>query len=166
MTDQAYDQKNKADFDEYTSALKNALKEIEINKSLKPSVAQLERMTGIHRNTISNREWPKEKLREIKEKREKAEKLLKEQGSLKIEPLDKKLTQVQNEVIYWFREYQEMQVFFESTNQQLKNAKKSRDYYETLYKTEKKSLLRAEQEIERLKDLLEQNGISPDQFKH
>lgn len=166
MTDQAYDQKNKADFDAYTLALKNALKEIEINKSLKPSVAQLERMTGIHRNTISNREWPKEKLREIKEKREKAEKLLKERGSLKIEPLDKKLTQVQNEVIYWFREYQEMQVFFESTNQQLKNAKKSRDYYEMLYKTEKKSLLKAEQEIERLKDLLEQNGISVDQFKH
>lgn len=62
--------------------------------------------------------------------------------------------------------YQEMKVFFENTKQQLKKAKESRDYYEKLYKSGQKSFITAEQEIERLKDLLEQNGISPDQFKN
>lgn len=52
------------------------------------------------------------------------------------------------------------------TKQQLKKAKESRDYYEKLYKSGQKSFITAEQEIERLKDLLEQNGISPDQFKN
>ncbi|WP_180121516.1 hypothetical protein [Acinetobacter sp. YH12086] len=165
MNHQAYDQKNKADFNDYTSTLEKALKEIENNKNLKASVAQLERMTGIHRNTISNREWPVKKLKEIKKEREK-EKLREEQSCLQTEPLDKKLTQVQNEVIYWFSMYQEMKVFFENTKQQLKKAKESRDYYEKLYKSGQKSFITAEQEIERLKDLLEQNGISPDQFKN
>lgn len=79
MNHQAYDQKNKADFNDYTSTLEKALKEIENNKNLKASVAQLERMTGIHRNTISNREWPVKKLKEIKKEREK-EKLREEQS--------------------------------------------------------------------------------------
>lgn len=165
MINQAYDQKNRIDYDMYTATIKTALNTIKQDKDLKASIAQISKMTGIHRNTISSREWVRNALKKIKEDRITEDQLHDKQMRVRKESLEEKLTHAQNEVIYWFGMYQETKNFFENTNQQLKNIKTSRDYYESLYKTSQKSLLAAEQEIERLKNLLEQRGIHLDHLK-
>lgn len=62
MSNRDYGQKNSSSFEAVTSILNNALIDIENDKKLKPTTAQLSKMTGIHRNTISNRVWPVQKL--------------------------------------------------------------------------------------------------------
>lgn len=69
MNNQAYDQKNSEDYETNTLSINKALLEIEQDPKLKATIAQLSKMTGIHRNTITNRDWPIQKLREIKDKR-------------------------------------------------------------------------------------------------
>ena len=66
MSNEAYDQKNNDDYEAITSALNIALIDLQNNKKLKPTIAQLSKMTGIHRNTITNRGWPVQKLNQIK----------------------------------------------------------------------------------------------------
>lgn len=170
MSNQAYDHKNSEDYEANTLILNNALQEIEGNKKLKPTVAQLSKMTGIHRNTITNRVEPVQKLKQIKEARKAEKELLKEQASQNTSDskasLKEKLGQTQIEVIYWFNEYQDMKRFFEHSNTRFEQMKESRDHYKMLYETTRKSLLDAKQEIERLKELLELQDIRSDQLKH
>ena len=59
-----------------------------------------------------------------------------------------------------------MKRFFQHSDKRFQKMRKSRDYYKTLYETDQKSLFDAEPEIERLKELLEQRGISSDQLRH
>jgi len=59
-----------------------------------------------------------------------------------------------------------MKRFFEHSDKRFQKMRESRDPYKTLYETDQKSLFDANQEIERLKKLLEQRGISSDQLRH
>lgn len=59
-----------------------------------------------------------------------------------------------------------MKRFFQHSDKRFQKMRKSRDYYKTLYETDQKSLFDANQEIERLKKLLEQRDISSDQLRH
>src|SRR5699024_8388523 len=134
-----------------TFTLNNALLEIEGNKNLKATVAQLSKMTGIHRNTITNRSWPVQKLKQIKEKRKVEEKSREEKANQNTSDpknaLEDKLNQTRNEVIYWFNEYQDMKRFFEHSNTRFEKMRESRDHYKMLYETDRNSLFNAEQEI-------------------
>lgn len=159
MSDHAFDQKNQDDFVEYSQVLNEALLEIQNNKNLKATVAQLSKMTGVHRNTIANRIWPVQKLKQIKEARKLAD--LKREDQERRSSVDKKallesqLSQARKEVIYWFNEFKDMERSFEHSDKRLHQMREARDHYKNLYETGRKSLLAAEQEIERLKDLLE-----------
>lgn len=155
MSERAFDQKNQDDFTEYTKVLNDALLEIQKNKDLKATVAQLSAMTGVHRNTITNRGWPVEKLKAIKEARKVAEEKIEEEDVDKRALLESQLTQARKEVVYWFSQYQDMKSFFEHSDKRFRQMRESRDHYKSLYEEDKKSLLAAEQEIDRLKDLLE-----------
>lgn len=159
MRGQAYDQKNQDDFIEYSQALNEALLEIQNNKNLKATVAQLSKMTGVHRNTIANRVWPVQKLKEIKEARKLADQKREDQERRsavdKKALLESQLSQTRKEVVYWFNEFQDMKRFYEHSDKRLHQMREARDHYKNLYETGRKSFLAAEQEIERLKDLLE-----------
>lgn len=80
MSNEAYDQKNNDDYEAITSALNIALIDLQNNKKLKPTIAQLSKMTGIHRNTITNRGWPVQKLNQLKDIRKAEEKSRKEKS--------------------------------------------------------------------------------------
>lgn len=170
MSNQTYDQRNKEDFETNTLALNNALLEIKSNKKLKATIAQLSKMTGIHRNTITNRAWPIQTLNQIKKDRKNEENLEKEKDNQNTKDtkklLEEKLTQTQNEVIYWFNEYNDMKRYFEHSSKRFEKMRESRDYYKMLSETDRKSLFNAEQEIERLKELLELKSGSSDQLRH
>lgn len=170
MSMQAYDQKNAEDYDSNTEALASALYKIECSNDLNATIAQLSKMTGIHRNTISNRVWPVQKLKEIKEARKEKNKIVKQHQQLnnkdKTKELEEKLSQARIEIIHWFNEYQDMKLYFEHSDKRLQQMRESRDFYKQQYDTEKKALLAAEKEVERLKKIVELNIISSTKIKH
>ncbi|MGQ1158155.1 hypothetical protein ACT436_16305 [Acinetobacter baumannii] len=123
-------------------------------------------MTGIHRNTITNRDWPIQKLKEIKDKRKLKDEESKNHMVVNEISLGEKLVLTQNEVIYWFNQYQDIKLSFENTNNQLKKLKESNNYYREMYEKHKKQVVLAELEINRLKELLDTKGINPELLKH
>lgn len=166
MNNQAYDQKNSEDYEMNTLSINKALLEIEQDPKLKATIAQLSKMTGIHRNTITNRDWPIQKLKEIKDKRKLKDEESKNHMVVNEISLGEKLVLTQNEVIYWFNQYQDIKLSFENTNNQLKKLKESNDYYREMYEKHKKQVVLAELEINRLKELLDTKGINPELLKH
>ena len=170
MSNEAYDQKNRDDYDANTLLLEKALSDIKGNKRLKVTVAQLSEMTGIHRNTISNRVWPGQKLKQIREARKTKEKSLEEQVHLSTNDvknaLEAKLSRTQNEVIYWFNEYQDIKRIAEHSDKRLQKMRESRDYYKTLSDTDKRSLSEAEQEIKKLRKMLALEDARSKQLMH
>ncbi|ENU31753.1 MULTISPECIES: hypothetical protein [Acinetobacter] len=166
MNNQAYDQKNSENYEMNTLSINKALLEIEQDPKLKATIAQLSKMTGIHRNTITNRDWPIQKLKEIKEKRKLKDEESKNHMVVNEISLGEKLVLTQNEVIYWFNQYQDIKLSFENTNNQLKKLKESNNYYREMYEKHKKQVVLAELEINRLKELLDTKGINPELLKH
>lgn len=166
MNNQAYDQKNSEDYETNTLSINKALLEIEQDPKLKATIAQLSKMTGIHRNTITNRDWPIQKLKEIKDKRKLKDEDSKNHMVVNEISLGEKLVLTQNEVIYWFNQYQDIKLSFENTNNQLKKLKESNNYYREMYEKHKKQVVLAELEINRLKELLDTKGINPELLKH
>ena len=166
MNNQAYDQKNSENYEMNTLSINKALLEIEQDPKLKATIAQLSKMTGIHRNTITNRDWPIQKLKEIKEKRKLKDEESKNHMVVNEISLGEKLVLTQNEVIYWFNQYQDIKLSFEHTNNQLKKLKESNNYYREMYEKHKKQVVLAELEINRLKELLDTKGINPELLKH
>lgn len=149
MNNQAYDQKNSEDYEMNTLSINKALLEIEQDPKLKATIAQLSKMTGIHRNTITNRDWPIQKLKEIKNKRKLKDEESKNHMVVNEISLGEKLVLTQNEVIYWFNQYQDIKLSFENTNNQLKKLKESNNYYREMYEKHKKQVVLAELEINR-----------------
>ena len=166
----AYDQKNSDDYDANTLLLEKALSDIKGNKRLKATVAQLSEMTGIHRNTISNRVWPVQELKQIRDSRKTEEKSRKEQVRLSTKDvknaLEAKLSRAQSEVIYWFNEYQDIKRVAEHSDKRLQKMRESRDYYKTLSDTDKRSLSEAEQEIKKLRKMLALEDARSKQLMH
>lgn len=159
MTDQAYDQRNKEDFERYSESLAEALLQIQNDTKLKPTIAQLSKMTGIHRNTISSRVWPAQKLYAIKEaraeaankKKEKERRNAVDQQSL----LAEQLNQARKEIIYWFNEAEDFRRFYEHSDKKFRQMRDARDLYKEKYEDNTKLLLSANEEIARLQDLLD-----------
>ena len=170
MSNEGYSQKNSDSFEAVTSALNNALIDIENDKKLKPTTAQLSKMTGIHRNTISNRVWPVQKLNQIKDTRKAEEKLHKEKTRANTtdvkNTIEAKLSRAQNEAIYWFNEYQDIKRVAQHSDTRLQNMRESRDYYKTLSDTDKSLLLEATQEIKKLRKMLASEDARSNQLMH
>lgn len=102
---QAFDTKNQEDFDRNTETLTNGLMQIAGSVKLKPTVAELSRISGIHRNTIRQRIWPGQRLLAIKESRaveELRKKLAKEKKADPLTVLTDKLQASRLEVLHWF----------------------------------------------------------------
>lgn len=159
MTEQSYDQKNSEDYEVNTAELNDALDKIESNKKLKATITELSKMTGIHRNTISNRIWPVKRLKKIKEARNKFEQehqQLKSQNHNDVQnQLETKFESAKKEIVYWFNEFQDMKRFYEHSDKRFQKMRESRDHYKELYERERKLLLATQQEAEQLRDLLE-----------
>lgn len=128
MTTAPYDKKNAEDAEANTRLLSEALKKIERDPSLPASISTLSKMVGMHRNSISRRVWPAEKLQAIKEKREQQEKeqALEKKSSLSTEQL---LEQSRLEVIYWFNELLEARASIASLTKTIGETESSRKFY-------------------------------------
>ncbi|EMP4392855.1 TPA: hypothetical protein ACGUPI_000360 [Vibrio vulnificus] len=147
-----YDEANQQEFDENTKVINAALYKIESNPELKPTIAQLVKLTGLHRNTISNRGWPSSKLNAIKDDR--YEQKLKLKENVKDQDLSVQLDQTLGELLYWHHLASEKEEEISSLRRQLSLKSESMEFY----KCETNSLRLKNQELasenNRLRDLL------------
>lgn len=154
---EAYDKKNKQDYENNSEAINKALMEIRKNKELKPTIAQLSKLTGIHRNTISNRIEPVQALHQIKIQREEQARKLKEKKVAKEDPLshlEDELKITRRETIYWFNKFLSMEKDFNQKEKQYTSMKSSRDHYLELYETEKEKNRSLENRLEQITQVM------------
>lgn len=153
----AFDQKNKEDFDQYTELLAQALLDIGANDSLKATVAELSRITGMHRNTIRQRVWPLERLEIIKENR-RIEVLRKKVSNKKpVDPmvvLTEKLESARIEVLHWFAEAKVAHDIAQTNENKYQGMVSSRDTYKSLLADANKRLLESQRDIDKLKQVI------------
>lgn len=152
MSTQAFTKKNSEDFEANTRVIEKALQEIEQNKKLKPTIAQLAKMTGIHRNTLSNRVSPIQRLKQIKQTREIERKTKEnENNSSQINPinlLEEKISNLQIEAIYWFNQYQDLKLSTDNLKKQYKQLKGSQQYYKNLWESKDDTLTAEDKEVQ------------------
>lgn len=151
----AYDKKNEDDFEQNTNLLFDSIDNIERNKNLKPTISELSKLTGLHRNTIRDREWPIERLKEIKDKRKTSIKkdVVSKQSQLRI--VVDKLDKAQKELVYWYRLSQEKESAYQQLDINYERMTDSKNMYEGLLEAERKNTLELEKQISLLKQLIE-----------
>ena len=151
MSNNAFERRNNEDFEANTLAIEIALREIEQNKKLKPTISQLSKMTGIHRNTLSNRVSPIQRLKQIKQARKIEKSKENEDSSTKIDPLkvlEEKVNNLQIEAVYWFNQYQDLKFSHDHLQKQYKQLKESQQYYKNLWESNKHSFETPDNEAE------------------
>lgn len=157
MNEQAYDQKNVDDFEEVTERINEALVKIGGDLNIKPTITKLAELSSVHRNTISNREWPIERLKEIKRNRKIEEEKRKEVTNNEPRPIDvltDKLERAHLEILYWFNEYRKANSFYEAEQESTKFLSKSKISLENKLSELKREFEDLKYEYERVCDLL------------
>lgn len=157
MKKQAFDNRNQEDFDQNTEALSKALLAIASDNKLKATISELSRITGIHRNTIRNRQWPAQRLESIKEQRSLealSRKLKQEKRQDPVRVLTEKLEKSRLEVVYWFNKRNEAEETIHSLEVRLNNLRDSRDLYLQLGEQGKLEINKLKREVEKLKGVI------------
>ncbi|WP_373386623.1 hypothetical protein [Pseudomonas alcaligenes] len=157
MKQQAFESRNKEDFDQNTEALIKALQIIASDKRLKATISELSRVSGIHRNTIRNRRWPSERLEAIKEQRKLEElriKLKKEKRQDPVSVLAEKLEKSRLEVVYWFNQRNELEQTARALEVRSGNLEKNRDFYLKQSEAGQLEIKKLKLEIEKLKEVI------------
>ena len=157
MKQQAFEGRNREDFDQNTEALSMALQAIASDKKLKATISELSRVSGIHRNTIRNRRWPSERLEAIKEQRKLEElrlKLNKEKRQDPVSVLAEKLEKSRLEVVYWFNQRNELEQTARALEIRSGNLEKNRDFYLKQSEAGQLEIKKLKLEIEKLKGVI------------
>lgn len=158
MTGQAFDDKNRIDFDRNTDVLAEGLLKIANDNSLKPTAAELSRITGIHRNTIRQRKWPLERLEAIKDSRRVEVLAQRVKAEKKQDPktiLMNRLEKSRLEVLYWFSRFQDSENSVFTLEKRLNTMRETRDYYVKELEKERIKSQAQEVEIKKLRDALD-----------
>ncbi len=152
----AYDEKNKQEFDDVTERINEALIRMQNDSSIKCSTSTLAKLASVHRNTINNRVWPLERVKAIKEAR-KAEIAEKRKNVIDVDPtaeLKENISKCLKEILYWYEKSNEYKLLYESMNVQFVNMSKSRDLYRDQVDKLQAELEKSKAETSRITDLL------------
>jgi hypothetical protein len=154
---QPYDSVNQKTYEDYTALLVNALDSIDKDPSQAATIANLAILTGIHRNTVSERKWPKDKLEEIKiaRKNKPSESPKKEEKPENI--LGEKLNNAKHELVYWFNNSNDLKREVTQLNINLSRMADARSDYERMLILERKKTEKLQSEVQTLKELLSSN---------
>ena len=151
-----FDIKNQRTFDENTQKLVAAIDKINNTPSLPATIAELSRLTGLHRNAISNRGWPNQKLKLIKEKR-KTQKQAKTKPTINKNPikvLEERLDNAKNELVYWFNRNLDNEKQIKQLEINLERMSLARNDYETMLKQERDKTTELTKQLNIMRDLL------------
>jgi hypothetical protein len=151
----AFDKKNEQDYDKNTQLITEALAKISANPKLKTTKQEIVNLTGLSRNTVSNRasqEHPKiinSTLKDIKDRRDKSKQKSKEEKANQALKLNEKSKLIEGELVYWFTETQKLK---KALNQLIHTSDimtESRDFYANELKKER----------QKVQDLQNQNAL-------
>ena len=133
----AFDKKNEQDYEKNTQLITDALAKISANPNLKATKQEIVNLTGLSRNTISNRASQEEPqiinptLKEIKDRREKNKQNSKEEKANQELKLNEKSKQIEGELVYWFTETQKLKKALNQSQHSLNIMTESKNYYES-----------------------------------
>lgn len=128
MSQAAYDSKNEESFEAVTRALDAALKKIQKDPSISANVSQLAKLAGVHRNTIYHREWPLERLKEIKAQRAQQKKDM-AAANAEIRSPEELLELSRLEIVYWFTQIQDARAANSELRNNLRKTEEARNMY-------------------------------------
>lgn len=154
MSKQAYDEKNKRDYDDITKRLNDALDEISKNIKLPATIIEVGRIAGVSRNTVSNRVFPANRLKKIKAQRKEDEDKKKKETRSENERLKEERDKIAKEVVYWFSEFVRAKEDKDSFERQLQRSIENADFYKREFNKQKEAIKALEAENEQLKNLL------------
>lgn len=166
MSGKAFDQRNKQDFEKITQILLVGVQSIRSDSSLRATIAELARLTGVHRNTISQRGWPQEQLDDIKEQRRRVFAARQLKVATREDPvsiLTDKLEKSRLEVIYWFRQAKDAEDRFFSKERESKNLMESKNFYLARCEGLDVTIAELNREIQQLKGVIELLESEPHQ---
>jgi len=152
-----FDEKNQKDYEENTKLLVNAIDKIKATPSLSPSIAELSRLTGLHRNSISNRRWPNEKLKELKNERKitaVTNTHSQKQPKSAIKDLEDKLNNAKKELVYWFNKNMDNERKIKQLEQNLNRMSTARSDYENMLNQEREITYELTKQLNLMRDLL------------
>lgn len=152
----AFDEKNRQEFDDVTERINEALIRLQNGSSIKCTVSSLAKLAGVHRNTINNRIWPLERVKAIKEAR-KIELEAKRNAIQEVDPtveLKENIDRCMKEILYWYGKSNEYKMLYESMSSQFVNMTKSKEFYRLKADSLKIELDKSNAEIARITDLL------------
>lgn len=154
-----YDKKNQEDHELNSEKITEALSKIESDFELKPTIAQLGKLTGLHRNTLRNREWPVRELERIRTSRQ--------SNSTNKEPSEPtgggSFESLKMEAAYWFAKVLDLEKRVSQTTESLKYMTESRDFYAKNYEEEKARNKILSDQNERLVDLINIRDLKSDE---
>ncbi|EJE4704626.1 hypothetical protein ATY74_002789 [Vibrio parahaemolyticus] len=162
-TSYEFDDKNQADFLENTEKINKALKIIENDKALSATLAELERQSGLHRNTLRNRTLTvgdlqiettvSDELKRIKRNK----KLKKEQDKSDkkdlVKELENQLDHAKDELVYWFTKFQTLSQEAGQLDTQLSRKTDLVDWYKKELEKERSKVRFLEDRINILEEL-------------
>ena len=156
MSPQSFEEKNLQDFEDITERLNEALLKMASDPTIKATASKLAELSGVHRNTIRNREWPIERISALKAQR-KYEAERKE--SIVQKPSDKevltfRLEQSRLEVLHWFNKFNHERSTGESLTESVKLLSKSRDKIKQEVEDLEQQLHSLRKDYQRVCDLL------------
>jgi HD-GYP domain-containing protein (c-di-GMP phosphodiesterase class II) len=158
MSDKAFDKRNKEDFDKVTQVLLAGIVSIRSDSSLRATIAELARLTGVHRNTISNREWPQDHLVDIKEQRRRVAAARQLKVATREDPvsiLTDKLEKSRLEVVYWFTQAKDAEDRFLSKERESKNFQESQNYYIARCEAQEITIAELRKEVQKLQRVVD-----------
>lgn len=156
---QPYDSVNQKIYEDNTELLVNALGTIEKDPSQAATIANLAILTGIHRNTISERKWPKDKLEDIKTDRKNKPSQSTKNGEKPEKILGDKLENAKLELVYWFNLSNDLKKETTQLNINLSRMADARSDYERMLILERKKTKKLQNEVQTLKELLSSNDV-------
>lgn len=158
-----FDDKNQEDFDANTKAITDALLVIENDKKRSASLAEVVRLTGLHRNTLSNRSIVVgtlkiqttvsdeiDRIKEVKKEQKKADKTTKKQYTT---TLEEQLDNAKNELVFWFKKYRDLSLEFGQMEMQLARKVDLVDWYKKELQAERDKSKSLEEQVNLLKEL-------------
>lgn len=149
-----FDDRNQLDYDNNTKRLNSAIDKIRATPSLSPSIAELSRLTGIHRNTISSRKWPCFTLREIKKERQLKSKLSIASQKNPVKLIEDKLANAKRELVYWFNKNLDNEKQIKQLEQNLQRMSQARNDYESMLEQERQKNQELAKQLNLMRELI------------
>jgi len=151
----AFDKKNTEDYEKITQLITDALQSISSNSNLKVTIKQIVDLTGVHRNTISERNWPKESLDKIKEDRVKRQLTNKKEKVNQEQKLNEQIKQIKLELVHWFTTAKKLQNDLNQLQHTSDIMTDNRNYYHNELKKERLKVQELQNKNALLSKLLE-----------